>query len=61
MGRMDRVCKACDLPIRDGEEWFRVHQDYVHRSCSEKYLKLAPARPKAEKNSEEALPPSDAS
>jgi hypothetical protein len=48
MGRVERVCRACELPIRDGEEWFRVREDYVHSSCSEKYLKLASPRPKAD-------------
>jgi hypothetical protein len=42
------VCAACGQAIRDGEEWFRVREDYVHRSCSEKYLKLASSRPKAD-------------
>jgi hypothetical protein len=47
-GRMDRVCAACEKAIGDEEQSFRVREEYVHLACSEKYLKLASARPKAE-------------
>jgi hypothetical protein len=40
MGVMDRVCVACHQPIGDGEQWFRVREDYVHLACSEKYLRV---------------------
>jgi hypothetical protein len=45
---MDRVCVACEQPITDGEEWFRVHDEYVHRACSERYLKLISGRKRPE-------------
>ena len=34
-----RICEVCHEPIRDEERWFRVREEYVHLSCSEKYLK----------------------
>jgi len=39
MGVMDRDCAACHQPIADEERWFRVREEYVHLSCSEKYLR----------------------
>lgn len=39
MGMMDRDCAVCYQPIADEERWFRVREEYVHLSCSEKYLR----------------------
>jgi hypothetical protein len=49
MGVMDRVCVACHQPIADKEQWFRVREDYVHLSCSDKYLRMPLARHEATK------------
>ena len=43
---MQRVCTVCHQPIREEERWFRVRQEYVHLSCSEKYLRLVSERRK---------------
>jgi hypothetical protein len=37
---IDKVCEVCHQPIRDEDQWFRVREEYVHLSCSEKYLNL---------------------
>jgi hypothetical protein len=44
MGVMYSVCVACHQPIGDDEQWFRVREDYVHLSCSEKYLRMVSER-----------------
>jgi predicted nucleic acid-binding Zn ribbon protein len=41
---MDRFCVVCHQPISDEERWFRVLKEYVHLSCSEKYLELVSKR-----------------
>jgi hypothetical protein len=43
-GMIERVCEVCHEPIRDEERWFRVREEYVHLSCSEKYLNLVSQR-----------------
>jgi len=48
-----RVCEGCHQPISDEERWFRVRQEYVHLSCSEKYLKRVSERRQQAK----AVPP----
>jgi hypothetical protein len=45
---MDSLCVACEEVIADEEEWFRVRDEYVHRSCYEKYWKRVLARKEAE-------------
>jgi hypothetical protein len=35
----ENVCEVCHQAIRQEERWFRVREEYVHASCSEKYLK----------------------
>ena len=35
----ENVCAVCHQAIRQEERWFRVREEYVHASCSEKYLK----------------------
>ena len=37
-------CVACEQAIADEEAWFRVREEYVHRSCYEKFSKLVSAR-----------------
>jgi hypothetical protein len=44
MGVMDKVCEACRQPISDKERWFRVREEYVHLSCSERYLRRVSER-----------------
>jgi hypothetical protein len=44
MGVMDRDCAVCLQAIADGERWFRVREEYVHLSCSEKYLRVVSER-----------------
>jgi hypothetical protein len=44
MGVMDRGCAVCLQAIADGERWFRVREEYVHLSCSEKYLRVVSER-----------------
>jgi hypothetical protein len=34
-----RICAVCLHPISDEERWFRVREEYMHLSCSEKYLR----------------------
>ena len=46
---MQRVCEVCRELIEDEERWFRVRDEFVHPSCSEKYLKLASERQKQAK------------
>jgi hypothetical protein len=41
---IERVCEVCREPIRDEDQWFRVREEYVHLSCSEKYLNLVSQR-----------------
>jgi len=41
---IERVCEVCHESIRDEDQWFRVREEYVHLSCSEKYLKLVSQR-----------------
>jgi len=43
-GMIERVCEVCREPIRDEDQWFRVREEYVHLSCSEKYLNLVSHR-----------------
>jgi hypothetical protein len=45
-GMIEKVCAACHEPIKDGEQWFRVRQEYVHLSCAEKYLRKVSERRK---------------
>jgi hypothetical protein len=46
---IERVCEVCHEPIRDEERRFRVREEYVHLSCSEKYLNLVSQRRQASK------------
>jgi hypothetical protein len=39
LGSMHRVCAACQGPITEEERWFRLREDYVHLSCSERYMR----------------------
>jgi len=41
---IDKVCEVCHQPIRDEDQWFQVREEYVHLSCSEKYLNLVSQR-----------------
>ena len=41
---IERVFEVCREPIRDEDHWFRVREEYVHLSCSEKYLNLVSQR-----------------
>jgi len=41
---MEMVCLVCHRPIREEEQWFRVRLEYVHLSCSEKYLRMVSER-----------------
>ena len=43
-GMIERVCEVCRQPISDQERWFRVREEYIHLSCSEKYLNLVSHR-----------------
>jgi hypothetical protein len=43
---MDRICPVCHQAITDKEQRFRVREDFVHLSCSEKYMRLLSERPK---------------
>jgi hypothetical protein len=45
---MDRICAVCGRAISSEEQWFRVHEEYAHLACSEKYLKLVTGRPRAQ-------------
>jgi hypothetical protein len=45
---MHKVCVACEQAIADENEWFRVRDEYVHRSCYQKYFTLVSARKKVE-------------
>ena len=49
MGGMDKVCVVCRQLIGNGEQWFRVREESVHLSCSEKYLKMVSERKQAGK------------
>jgi hypothetical protein len=41
---VDRICAVCLQAISNEERWFRVREEYMHLSCSEKYLKLVSER-----------------
>jgi hypothetical protein len=40
----EKVCAACHGPIKEGEQWFRVREEYAHLSCAEKYLRMVSER-----------------
>ena len=44
MGVMDMDCTVCRQMIGNEEQWFRVREEYVHLSCSEKYLTVVSER-----------------
>ena len=50
-GRVHGVCVACRQAISDKEWWFRVRAEYVHLSCSERYLRLVAERRQQAKDS----------
>ena len=46
MGMPEKVCEVCREPIKEGEPWFRVRQEYAHLLCAEKYLRRVSERRK---------------
>ena len=44
MGVMERVCAVCLQAIGNEDQWFRVREEYVHISCSERYLRMVSGR-----------------
>jgi hypothetical protein len=43
-GTLPKVCPVCHQAIREEERWFRVHEEYAHLICSERYLRLISER-----------------
>jgi hypothetical protein len=43
---IEKICVVCREPIKEGEQWFRVRQEYGHLSCAEKYLRRVSERRK---------------
>ena len=53
---MERVCAACQRPIAEGEDWFRLREDYVHLACAEKYTRQLSERRREEKAQPPEMP-----